>query len=53
MLSLQRLTDKRSGKITIPGRLRERIRRYAFDYGQGGWENRLHDIFKRTLGTGL
>lgn len=31
----------------------ERISRYAFDYGQGGWENRLKEIFERTLGPDL
>jgi hypothetical protein len=26
------------------------ICRYAFDYGNGGWENRLRQIFGRHLG---
>ena len=53
MLSLQELTDRETGRITIPQRLRERVRRYAYNYGQGGWENRLVEIFSRTLGKGL
>ena len=31
----------------------EKIPRYAYDYGQGGWQNRLEDIFSRELGPGL
>jgi len=31
----------------------ERISRYAFDYGNGGWENRLQKIFGRILGPRL
>ena len=31
----------------------ERIHRYAFVYGNGGWENRLRSIFQRTLGPTL
>ena len=31
----------------------ERIPRYAYDYGQGGWEDSLERIFRRTLGPGL
>ena len=31
----------------------ERIPRYAYDYGNGGWENRLEAIFARSLGKKL
>ncbi len=31
----------------------ERIPRYAFEYSQGGWEDRLIRIFKRHLGADL
>lgn len=31
----------------------EKIPRYAFEYGNGGWEDRLTRIFKRTLGPRL
>ena len=30
-----------------------RIPQYAFDYKQGGWQNRLELIFCRTLGSRL
>lgn len=30
-----------------------RIPKYAFDYKQGGWEDRLKGIFGRTLGPNL
>jgi len=31
----------------------ERIQRYAFDYGAGGWEDQLKAIFQRHLGPNL
>lgn len=31
----------------------ERIPRYAFDYGNGGWEQRLSTIFESHLGPKL
>jgi len=31
----------------------ERIPRYAFDYGNGGFEGRLRRIFERHLGPNL
>lgn len=31
----------------------ERINRYAFSYGNGGWEGRLRRVFERTLGPEL
>lgn len=31
----------------------ERIAHYAFDMGNGGWENRLIGIFSRELGQSL
>lgn len=31
----------------------ERIPKYAFDYGNGGWEDRLKSIFGRLLGEDL
>ena len=53
LVTLQELTDHETGEITIPPRIIERIQRYAFDYGNGGWENRLTSIFARTLGGRL
>lgn len=53
LVTLQELTDEGSREIDIPDRILEKIRRYAFEYGNGGWENRLLSIFQRTLGPGL
>ncbi len=53
LVTLQYLTDEETGVIELPDILLERIRRYAFDYGNGGWESRLKSIFSRTLGEDL
>jgi hypothetical protein len=53
LVTLQYLLDEKSGKIELPDVLLERIPRYAFDYGNGGWESRLKHIFGRTLGPNL
>jgi hypothetical protein len=53
LVTLQYLVDEETGVIELPGVLLERIPRYAFDYGNGGWENRLKGIFSRTLGPNL
>jgi len=53
LVSLQDRTDQESGRIFLTPKLRNRIRRYAFNYGQGGWENLLLSIFSRNLGDDL
>ena len=53
LITLQELTDRETGEVMIPPRILERIPRYAFDYGIGGWEDRLTGIFSRTLGARL
>ena len=53
LVTLQELTDPDTGGVEIPPRILERIQRYAFDYGNGGWENRLTSVFGRTLGATL
>ena len=53
LVTLQFLLDEESGAIELPEILLERIPRYAFDYGNGGWEERLNGIFARTLGPAL
>lgn len=53
MITLQYLLDESSGRIELPDVLLERIPKYAFDYGNGGWENRLKTIFARSLGENL
>jgi hypothetical protein len=53
MVTLQQKLDRATGRLTLTIRDIERIRRYAFNYGNGGWENRLRAIFQRTLGPSL
>jgi hypothetical protein len=53
LITLQYLLDEKSGTIELPDILLERIPRYAFDYGNGGWEDRLKSIFARTLSPNL
>ena len=53
LVTLQYLLNEETGTIELPDILLERIPRYAFDYGNGGWENRLKSIFGRTLGPNL
>ena len=52
LVKLQSQTDS-SGRLFLSNQLLERISRYAFCYGNGGWENRLVAIFGRVLGSGL
>ncbi len=52
LVKLQSQTD-RSGRLFLTNQLIERIRRYAFCYGNGGWENRLVSIFGRVMGSNL
>ena len=53
LVRLQTRVDKETGEITLTERDLERIPRYAFDYGNGGWESRLTGAFGRTLGRRL
>lgn len=53
MVTLQCSLDEKTGIIEIPDPVLERLPRYAFDYGNGGWEHRLKAIFARTLGERL
>jgi hypothetical protein len=53
LVTLQELTNRETGEITIPPIILARISSYAFDHGEGGYENRLRAIFGRTLGHGL
>lgn len=50
---LQSQVNRATGEIALDGTDRERIKKYAFSYGRGGWEDRLTSIFGRTLGPGL
>lgn len=53
LVQLQRRTQTSNGRIFLTPRDVSRIRRYAFGYGNGGWENRLTRIFGRILGPTL
>lgn len=53
LVSLQRKFERNSRRLTLTPKDLERIPRYAFDYGNGGWENRLIAIFGRHLGPNL
>ena len=53
LVILQRLLEEKTGRMHIPPHILERISRYAFKYGNGGWEGRLLGIFGRTLGPRL
>lgn len=50
---LQSQLNRTTGQIELYPNDRERMRRYAFTYGRGGWEDRLVGIFGRTLGPQL
>jgi hypothetical protein len=45
--------NRSTGLLTLTRRDLERIPRYAFDYGNGGWENRLRHVFERSFGPAL
>jgi len=53
LVTLQKQLDPNSGKLTLSPQMQEKIARYAFNYGNGGWEDRLMSIFSRTLGKHL
>ncbi|WP_428487738.1 hypothetical protein [Rhodopila sp.] len=53
MVSLQKRIDRASGQLQLTADDLRRISMYAFDYKNGGWENRLKAAFSRTLGSKL
>jgi len=53
LVQLQKKTNKTSGALSLTDSDLERIPRYAFDYGNGGWESRLKSIFESHLGSNL
>lgn len=53
MVTLQDITDPTTHQMYLPVHLIERIRRYAFDYNNGGWEDRIKGIFSRHLGPDI
>ena len=52
-VGLQERVERRTRAIVLTAIDRERIARYAFAYGRGGWEDRLLRVFGRVLGPSL
>lgn len=53
LVKLQTQFNIQTMEIDLDASNLERIPRYAFDYGNGGWERRLRGIFERHLGSRL
>lgn len=53
LVSLQKRLNHRTGEIQLNDKDLERIPKYAYKYGNGGWEDRIVSIFGRSLGTDL
>ena len=53
LVKMQNQLDQDTNRLELDDQDLERIPRYAYCYGQGGWESRLRKIFQRTLGPGL
>ena len=53
LVSLQNRLDRESLELHLDCSDLEKIPRYAFDYAQGGWQDRLVRIFGRELGPEL
>jgi hypothetical protein len=50
MVWFQRRVDRVTGRLTLTVQDMQRIRMYAFKYGDGSWERWLLAAFSRTLG---
>jgi hypothetical protein len=53
LVDLQEKVDPITGEIELTKNDLARIPKYAFDYGQGGWESRFVGAFGRVLGKRL
>ena len=53
LVKLQNQFDPQTMLIQLDAVDLERIPRYAFDYGNGGWEGRLVGVFGNHLGPRL
>jgi hypothetical protein len=53
LVKLQSQCDRATGDIEIMPEDLKRIPQYAFDYSNGGWQNRLVQSFGRVLGDNL
>jgi hypothetical protein len=53
MVQLQQRIERATGRLFLSAEDVERIQRYAFKYGNAGWEDRLLAAFGRHLGPRL
>lgn len=53
LVRLQKKVNRVTLELALDAADQEVIPRYAFDYGNGGWEARLRGVFERTLGPNL
>ncbi len=53
LVGLQKRLDRVTGELHLTDDDLERIQRYAYEYRQGGWQDRLERIFCRELGPDL
>ena len=53
LVSFQEKLNHETGELELSEAHLDRISRYAFKYGNGGREDRLAAIFKRSLGVNL
>jgi hypothetical protein len=53
LVNQQRKLNRETGEIDLDDSDLDKIRRYAFKYGNGGWERRLIAIYGRSLGPDL
>ena len=53
LVRFQKALNRATGELYINDEDLLRIPKYAYDYGNGGWQNRLTQIFGRQLGPRL
>lgn len=53
MVSMQKRINRATGDLLLTADDLRRIPMYAFDYKNGGWEDRLKNAFSRSLGAKL
>lgn len=53
MVGLQKRIERTTGRLSLTADDLRRIPMYAFDYKNGGWEDRLKKAFARSLGAQL
>ena len=53
IVTLAQSIDRSTGRLILDGVTLNRIRKYAFEYRNGGWQARLRRVFGRNLGPNL